>query len=205
MFLVTSPIVINVPTRGLLAVETMHAIVWWLANLNIKRNMTSMSLLKIAGFWSKSGQNAVRLIPTGPPTAPKQPKSPSCWDRGEKEGRRREKSKICTPSLYIGYFGEKTTWNFLLRARFRESAQINNLHLARKHARIFVRLHCLFREANSFLEELIMSKDKYPSIFLKPNQWRLLCFTFLYISLLFCAKHKMTKFSFFFFNFDAAI
>ena len=27
MFLVTSPIVINVPTRGLLAVETMHAIV----------------------------------------------------------------------------------------------------------------------------------------------------------------------------------
>ena len=42
MFLVTSPIVINVPTRGLLAVETMHAIVQWLANLNIKRNMTSM-------------------------------------------------------------------------------------------------------------------------------------------------------------------
>ena len=38
MFLVTSPIVINVPTRGLLAVETMHAIVQWLANLNIKRN-----------------------------------------------------------------------------------------------------------------------------------------------------------------------
>ena len=27
MFLVTSPIVINVPTRGLLAVETIHAIV----------------------------------------------------------------------------------------------------------------------------------------------------------------------------------
>ena len=36
MFLVTSPIVINVPTRGLLAVETMHAIVQWLENLNIK-------------------------------------------------------------------------------------------------------------------------------------------------------------------------
>ena len=35
MFRVTSPIVINVPTRGLLAVETMHAIVRWLANLNI--------------------------------------------------------------------------------------------------------------------------------------------------------------------------
>ena len=39
MFLVTSPIVINVPTRGLLAVETMYAIVQWLANLNIKRNV----------------------------------------------------------------------------------------------------------------------------------------------------------------------
>ena len=45
-FLVTSPIVINVPTRGLLAVETMHAIVQWLANLNIKRNMTSMFVNK---------------------------------------------------------------------------------------------------------------------------------------------------------------
>ena len=42
MYLVTSPVVINVPTRGLLAVETMHTIVQWLANLNIKRNMTSM-------------------------------------------------------------------------------------------------------------------------------------------------------------------
>ena len=46
MFLVTSPIVINVPTRGLLAVETMHAIVQWLANLNIKRNLTSMFVNK---------------------------------------------------------------------------------------------------------------------------------------------------------------
>ena len=36
-----SPIVINVPIRGLLAVETMHAVVQWLAKLNIKRNMTS--------------------------------------------------------------------------------------------------------------------------------------------------------------------
>ena len=42
MFLVTSPIVINVPTRGLLAVETMHAIVQWLENMNIKGNRTSM-------------------------------------------------------------------------------------------------------------------------------------------------------------------
>ena len=46
MFLVTSPIVIKVPTRGLLAVETMHAIVQWLANLNIKRNATSMFVNK---------------------------------------------------------------------------------------------------------------------------------------------------------------
>ena len=46
MFLVTSPIVFNVLTRGLLAVETMHAIVRWLANLNIKRNMTSMFVNK---------------------------------------------------------------------------------------------------------------------------------------------------------------
>ena len=34
------------PTRGLLAVETMHAIVQWLANLNIKRNMMSMFVNK---------------------------------------------------------------------------------------------------------------------------------------------------------------
>ena len=46
MFLVTSPIVINVPTRGLLAVETIHAIVQWLEKLNIKRNMTSMFVNK---------------------------------------------------------------------------------------------------------------------------------------------------------------
>ena len=46
MFLVTSPIVINVPTRGLLAIETMHVIVQWLENLNIKRNMTSMFVNK---------------------------------------------------------------------------------------------------------------------------------------------------------------
>ena len=46
MFLVTSPIDINVPTRGLLAVETMHAIVQWLKNLIIKRNMTSMFVNK---------------------------------------------------------------------------------------------------------------------------------------------------------------
>ena len=45
MSLVTSPIVITVPTRGLLAVETMHAIVQWLENLN-RRNMMSMFVNK---------------------------------------------------------------------------------------------------------------------------------------------------------------
>ena len=34
---VTSPIVINVPTRALLAVETKNSFVLWLANLNIKK------------------------------------------------------------------------------------------------------------------------------------------------------------------------
>ena len=42
IFLVSSPIVINVPTRGLLAVETMHAIVQWMENLNIRSITTSM-------------------------------------------------------------------------------------------------------------------------------------------------------------------
>ena len=48
MFLIISPIVINVPSRDLLSVETMHAIVQWLANLNniIKKNMTSMFVNK---------------------------------------------------------------------------------------------------------------------------------------------------------------
>ena len=57
MFLVTSPIVINAPTRGLLAVETMHAIVQWLENLNIKRNMTSMFLDKKHRYSSKAGKH----------------------------------------------------------------------------------------------------------------------------------------------------
>ena len=43
---IASPIVIIVATRGLLAVETVHAIVQWLANLNMKRNMTSMFVNK---------------------------------------------------------------------------------------------------------------------------------------------------------------
>ena len=53
MFLVTSPTVINVPTRGLLAVETMHAIVQWLENFHIKRNMTSMFINKKHRYYLK--------------------------------------------------------------------------------------------------------------------------------------------------------
>ena len=64
MFLVTSPIVINVPTRGLLAVETMHAIVRWLANLNIKRNMTSMFVNKKHRYSNKFPLGA--LLPNAP-------------------------------------------------------------------------------------------------------------------------------------------
>ena len=54
MFVVTSPLVINVSTRGLLAVETLHAIVQWLANLNTKRNMTSMFVNKKHRYYSPS-------------------------------------------------------------------------------------------------------------------------------------------------------
>ena len=46
MFLVTSRIVINMPTRTELAVETITSFVPWLANLNIKRNVTSMFVNK---------------------------------------------------------------------------------------------------------------------------------------------------------------
>ena len=38
----TSPIVIIVPTRALMVGETKGSFVHWLANLNIKRNLTSM-------------------------------------------------------------------------------------------------------------------------------------------------------------------
>ena len=42
----TSPIVIYVPTRALLVGETKGSFVRWLANLNIKRNLTSMFVNK---------------------------------------------------------------------------------------------------------------------------------------------------------------
>ena len=61
------------------------------------------------------------------------------------------------------------------RTKSKEPQYINNsLHLPRKHARIFVPGHYLFREANSFprangktvsFKLQIMSKDKYASIF----------------------------------------
>ena len=59
-------------------------------------------------------------------------------------------------------------------AQFKTSAKIYSLYLVWKYARIFVRRHYLFREANSFpravsFEEQIMSKDKYPNIFSQPN------------------------------------
>ena len=76
MFLVTSPIVINVPTRGLLAVETMHAIVRWLENLNNKRNMTSMFVnkkhrYKSTFFASRCNYQILIVATTGKPVAHK--------------------------------------------------------------------------------------------------------------------------------------
>ena len=40
--LISSPIHSNVPTKALLAGETKGYFVWWLANLNLKRNLKSM-------------------------------------------------------------------------------------------------------------------------------------------------------------------
>ena len=50
-----SPIVINVPTRALLVGVTKGSFVRWLANLNIKRNLTSMFVNKYVPYnneWS---------------------------------------------------------------------------------------------------------------------------------------------------------
>ena len=66
----------------------------------------------------------------------------------------------------------RLAFNWCWRKPKLTSIYINNrLHLGRKYARIFVRGHYLFREANSFeeqmmsFEEQMMPKDKYPSIF----------------------------------------
>ena len=63
MFLVTSPIVINVPTRGLLAAETMHAIVQWLKNWNIKRNMTPMFVNKKHRYYAHKDYSKIEVFP----------------------------------------------------------------------------------------------------------------------------------------------
>ena len=59
----------------------------------------------------------------------------------------------------------------------------NSLHLARKYARIFVRGHYLFREANSLISESeargklwASRKEKYLSTFLKPNWGYCVCY-----------------------------
>ena len=63
MFLVTSPIVINVPIRGLLAAETMHAIVQWLENLNIKRNMTPTFANKKHRYYANKDYSKIEVFP----------------------------------------------------------------------------------------------------------------------------------------------
>ena len=90
----------------------------------------------------------------------------------------------------------------------------NSRHLARKYARIFVRGHYLFREANSFprakLEENcelrnadIMSKDKYPSIF--SPQMEAIIFTILQIVFVTHAVLKIVEYSWIFPSFSWGI
>ena len=103
MFLVTSPIVINVPTRGLLAVKTMHAIVQWLANLNIKRNMTSMFVNKKHRYKNKNLINSLstqryrRLVLVRSKFAPTKRLSPK---KEEEEEKMTSKHKI---NFHHGY------------------------------------------------------------------------------------------------------
>ena len=52
----TSPI--NVPTRALLAGETKGSFVQWLANLNVKRNLTSMFVNKYLPYFSPQALEA---------------------------------------------------------------------------------------------------------------------------------------------------
>ena len=56
---------------------------------------------------SKISPKRNKINSHGPPTAPKQPESPNWWDGREEERRRGEKSKICSPSLHISYFGRE--------------------------------------------------------------------------------------------------
>ena len=59
-----SPIVINVPTRALLADETKGSFVRLLANLNIKRNLASMFLNKYLPYQADTKVGPDQL---GPP------------------------------------------------------------------------------------------------------------------------------------------
>ena len=89
----------------------------------------------------------------------------------------------------------------------------NSRHLAWKYARIFVRRHYLFREANSFrersskktvsYEEQIMSKDKYPSIF--SPQMEAIVFIILQIFFATRAIFKIGEYSWIFHSFSWGI
>lgn len=100
-----------------------------------------------------------------------------------------------TSSVKTEEINEENSWKelWLKFSKAGDFFQINNsAHLRRKYAPIFARGHkCMSLERNSFprlklernceLEELVMSKDKYPSIFLTPNARELLCLlTFKY-------------------------
>ena len=58
----TSPIVISEPTSALLADETMGSFVRWLANLNIKSNLTSMFVDKYLPYMGKLQLNGGQLL-----------------------------------------------------------------------------------------------------------------------------------------------
>ena len=88
---------------------------------------------------------------------------------------------------------QKMTGSMVIHQVQREGTYINNsLYLARKYARIFVRGHYLFREANSFprakLEETceLRGTDNVQgqiSVHIFEAKWRLLC---LLMCLLMC-------------------
>ena len=86
----------------------------------------------------------------------------------------------------------------------------NSRHLVQKYARIFVRRHYLFQEANSFprvktvsYKEQIMSKDKYPSIF--SPQMATIVFIILQIFFATRAVLKIVKYSQIFPSFSSGI
>lgn len=74
-----------------------------------------LGLSKITWLWPKSGQNAPCLILIGPSCAPKQPKSPNCWDGGERERGGQEKKAAFALLVFtlatLETNERKTTWN----------------------------------------------------------------------------------------------